>query len=162
MLDLSAGAGGIAYAIMFQVARRQLLQNLNVICDSPLAYKRRYDRAVAVATETGARLAIIECDCPDDAVLRDRIIARQSLTLASHHTTDWAAVEAFRARESPAGVLLCAAWTYHLPATAEPKRTSSRPCTGSRGGCVDRLSLGANRVNRLSPILIGVRLGLAL
>jgi hypothetical protein len=30
-------AGALAYETMFNVVRRQLLQGLNVICDSPLA-----------------------------------------------------------------------------------------------------------------------------
>ena len=64
--DATPHAGGLAYDIMFNVARRQLLQGLSVICDSPFAYRRCYDRAVEIAQETGAALAVVECRCTDE------------------------------------------------------------------------------------------------
>ncbi len=91
-------AGGLAYAIMFNVARRQLLQGLNVICDSPFAYRRCYDRAQEIAQETRSALVIVECRCSDTATWRRRVEARQRLALPHHHTTDWAAVQAFHRR----------------------------------------------------------------
>ena len=89
---------GLAYAIMFNVGRRQLRQGLSVICDSPLGYRRTYERAAQIADETGASLAVIECHCPDEGVWRQRIAARRFLPLPTHHTTDWAAVQAFHRR----------------------------------------------------------------
>jgi predicted kinase len=83
---------------MFNIARRQLLQDLSVICDSPLGYRLTYESAAHIATETGATLAIVECHCPDLNTWRSRIEARQSLTLPAHHTITWAAVEAFQQR----------------------------------------------------------------
>jgi predicted kinase len=91
-------AGGLAYDIMFNVARRQLLQGLSVICDSPFAYRRCYERAVNIAQETGAALAVLECRCADETTWRQRVEARQERALPQHHTTDWAAVQAFRRR----------------------------------------------------------------
>lgn len=91
-------AGGLAYAIMFSVARRQLRQGLSVICDSPFAYRRCYERAKEITEEAGTALAIIECRCPDEAIWRQRIEARQALDLPRHHTTDWAAVQSFHDR----------------------------------------------------------------
>lgn len=58
--DEIPGIGGLAYEIMFNVARRQLLQGLNVICDSPLVARESYDRAKAIANETQAYLAVID------------------------------------------------------------------------------------------------------
>src|SRR2546429_9180559 len=43
------GAGGYSYDVMLAVARRQLLQGLDVICDSPMVYAITYERARAVA-----------------------------------------------------------------------------------------------------------------
>jgi predicted kinase len=91
-------AGALAYETMFNVARRQLLQGLNVICDSPLAYRRAYENATRIAKETNACLAIVECQCPDEDVWRCRIGARQALDLPTHHTTNWAAVRSFQLR----------------------------------------------------------------
>ncbi len=92
--DQMPGAGGLAYDIMFNIARRQLLQGLHVICDSPLSSLRGYQHAQEIAAETHASLVLIECCCCDEALWRDRINARQSLALPAHHQTDW---EAFRA-----------------------------------------------------------------
>ncbi len=89
-------SGGLSYATMFNVARRQLLQGLSVICDSPLTYANVYARARQVAAETGALLAIIECRCNDDRILRQRIEARKALNLPAHHTTDWERFRAYR------------------------------------------------------------------
>jgi predicted kinase len=96
--DAVPQAGGLAYAIMFNVARRQLVQGLSVICDSPFAYRRCYERAQEIVQEAQAALAIVECRCSDEAVWRRRVEARQALALPAHHTTDWAAVQAFQQR----------------------------------------------------------------
>jgi predicted kinase len=82
-------AGGLAYDVMWSVARRQLLQGLSVICDSPLTFARSYGRAVQIAREVGARIAIVECTCPHDTIWRERIEARKALALPAHHQTDW-------------------------------------------------------------------------
>ncbi len=85
---------GLAYDIMFNVARRQLLLGLSVICDSPLTGGPWH--AVQVAEETGATLAVVECRCPDEAVWRERINARRALNLPAHHQTDWDAMQPLR------------------------------------------------------------------
>jgi predicted kinase len=70
-------AGGLAYNIMFNVARRQLRQGLSVICDSPFAYRRCYECAVGTAQETGAALAVVECRCADEKTWRRRASTRR-------------------------------------------------------------------------------------
>ncbi|HLL78815.1 MAG TPA: AAA family ATPase [Ktedonobacteraceae bacterium] len=82
-------AGGLAYDTMFNIARRQLLQELNVICDSPLNYTVSYEKAQQVAAETQANLAIIECFCSDEQIWSQRINTRKSLQLPAHHQADW-------------------------------------------------------------------------
>jgi predicted kinase len=90
ILDAQVPAsGGLAYETMWNVARRQLLQGLNVIADSPLTFLMAYEKARAIAQETGATLAIIECRCSDEQVWRQRINARKELQLPAHHQTDW-------------------------------------------------------------------------
>jgi predicted kinase len=91
-------AGRLAYESMFNVARRQLLQGLNVICDSPLAYRISYAKVQQIAAETHARLAIIECYCSDEQEWRRRINARKLLKLPAHHQTDWMNMQAYVAR----------------------------------------------------------------
>lgn len=86
-------AGPLAYEAMFRVARRQLLLGLSVICDSPLTGQIGYDHAVHLAHEMGATLAVVECQCPDEAIWRERINARKALRLPAHHQTDWDAMQ---------------------------------------------------------------------
>lgn len=88
-------AGPLAYEIMFNIARRQLLQGLNVICDSPLTGSISYEHAQAIATETHASLGIIECQCSDMSLWEQRINARKALHLPAHHQTDWHAFQDF-------------------------------------------------------------------
>jgi predicted kinase len=86
-------AGGLAYDIMFNIARRQLLQGLNVICDSPLVSSISYQRARNIAAETSTSLAVIECRCSDEWLWRQRIDGRKTIQLPAHHQTNW---EAFK------------------------------------------------------------------
>ncbi len=78
---------------MFNIARRQLLQGLNVICDSPL---RGGSWHAQIADETQATLVIVECQCPDESIWRDRINSRKAMNLPAHHQTDWETMQAHR------------------------------------------------------------------
>jgi len=89
-------AGGLAYDIMFQIARCQLLQGLNVIRDSPLTGRMAYAHAQTIATETYANLVLIECICSDEFLWRQRIDARKTLGLPAHQQTDWDAFQDYR------------------------------------------------------------------
>lgn len=93
--DQTQTAGPLAYMLMFNIARRQLLQHLNVICDSPLTGSIAYERAQAIANEAHASLAIVECICSDEALWRERINGRKALHLPAHHQTNWETFQAF-------------------------------------------------------------------
>ena len=86
-------AGPLAYDIMFHVARRQLLQGMSVICDSPLTGTRGYEHAQEIAHEAHASLAILECTCSDHVLWQQRIEGRQHLQLPAHHQTNWDAFQ---------------------------------------------------------------------
>ena len=88
-------AGPLAYKIMFNIARRQLLQGFNVICDSPLTGNISYERAQRIATKTNASLAILECICSDESLWEQRIDGRKALQLPAHHQTDWDTYQTF-------------------------------------------------------------------
>lgn len=90
-------AGPLAYETMFNVVRRQLLQGLNVICDSPLAYRLGYEKVRQIAAEAHARLIVIECYCSDEREWSRRINARKALHLSAHHQVDWDAMQAYLA-----------------------------------------------------------------
>lgn len=85
----SSVAGVLSYDIMFNIARRQLLQGLSVICDSPLTGIVAYEHAQAIAKETDASLGVIECQCSDTLLWEQRINNRKVLHLPAHHQTDW-------------------------------------------------------------------------
>jgi predicted kinase len=93
--DNSQAPDGLSYDIMFHIARRQLLQGLSVICDSPLTSNIGYQRAQAIAAETQAMLAILECACTDNAQWSQRINMRKTLPLPAHHQTDWNAFQGY-------------------------------------------------------------------
>lgn len=93
--------GGVAYDIMFRIARRQLLQGFNVICDSPLTAPMSYDHAQAIARETQATLAVIECICSDETLWKRRITSRKVLGLPTHHQTDWDRFQEYRRLYAP-------------------------------------------------------------
>jgi predicted kinase len=101
-------AGGLSYDIMFNIARRQLSQGLNVICDSPLTSCTAYEHAQATVTETRAHLGIIECHCSDETLWKQRINDRKALQLSVHRQTDWEAFQVFlrRARTQTSPTLL--------------------------------------------------------
>lgn len=92
-------AGGPSYDVMIRVVRRQLLQGLSVIADSPLP-RQAYDGLVRVAGESDSLLLVLECRCSDEVAWRARIKHRRSLDLPAHHTTTWEAVEEFRRRHT--------------------------------------------------------------
>ncbi|MEM8529205.1 MAG: AAA family ATPase [Chloroflexota bacterium] len=82
-------AGGLAYTTMFNIARRQLVQGLSVICDSPLSEIGGYTAAACVAHDTGSNLIIVECICSSPEEWQRRIEQRAALRLPSHHITTW-------------------------------------------------------------------------
>ena len=93
-------AGGLAYSAMFNVARRQLLQGLSVICDSPLSEPMGYTAVCCVAHDASARLVVIECVCSSREEWRRRIERRAALRLPAHHVVSWDDLEAhLRRRE---------------------------------------------------------------
>ena len=87
----------LAYDVMFNIARRQLQQGLNVICDSPLTYADLYTQAQEAASEAGAKLVVLECFCSDEAEWQRRVDARGELGLAAHHMSSWEKLLAYRA-----------------------------------------------------------------
>lgn len=91
-----AVAGPLAYEILFRVARRQLLQGLSVICDSPLSGRIAYERARQIAAEAQAPLRILTCVCSSEEIWQERITGRKTLQLPAHHQTDWEAFQHIR------------------------------------------------------------------
>jgi predicted kinase len=90
--------GGLAYTAMFNVARRQLLQGLSVICDSPLSEVHGYTAACCVAHDTAAHLFVVECVCSSPEEWRRRVEQRAALRLPAHHITSWEDLEAHMRR----------------------------------------------------------------
>lgn len=86
----------LAYSVMFNIARRQLQQGLNVICDSPLTYAGLYAQARQVASEAGAKLVVLQCMCSDEREWQRRVDARGELGLPSHHMSSWDKLQAYR------------------------------------------------------------------
>lgn len=94
-------ADALAYAIMLNVVRRQLTQGLTGIADCTLV-EATYRDVLALAAETGASLAVLECRLPDETLWRARIEARRGRDLPAHRMTTWASAERYRARYATA------------------------------------------------------------
>ncbi len=97
----SPDAGGLAYEVMFSIARRQLALGLSVICDSPLAFEQAYRVARDMATSHETMLVVIETRCQDAALWRQRIEQRGVLGLAAHHQTTWDGLQRYLAEAGP-------------------------------------------------------------
>lgn len=115
----AAESGGLAYEVMFNIARRELRLGLSTIVDSPLVSKWAFEHACQLAEETAADLRIVECRCADSAVWRKRIEQRQSLGLPSHHQTTWPGLETYLEKANaqaayPISVPLLIVDTSHL------------------------------------------------
>ena len=92
-------AGGLAYDVMLNIVRRQLLQGLDVICDSPMTHRITYERVQHIAKETHAHLAIVECFCSDEHLWSKRVNARKTYGLPAHHVIDWETLQAYRRQQ---------------------------------------------------------------
>ncbi len=96
--ELVPDADGLAYDVMLNIVRRQLLQGLNVICDSPLTHLVTYEQAQHITQKTHADLAIVECFCSDERLWSERVNARKSYGLPSHHMIDWETIQEYRSK----------------------------------------------------------------
>ncbi len=88
-------AGNLSYDVMLNIVRRQLLQGLDVICDSPFTHLTTYEQVQHIAKKTHAHLLIIECFCSDEELWSKRINNRKSYNLPSHHMIDWETVQTY-------------------------------------------------------------------
>ena len=88
-------AGALAYDVMLNIVRRQLLQGLDVICDSPFTHLITYEYAQKMAEETYAQLVVVECFCSDELLWSQRINARKTYGLPFHHMIDWETLQAY-------------------------------------------------------------------
>ncbi len=109
----------LAYNVMLNIARRQLLQGLNVVCDSPLTHLTTYIHAQNIALETHASLVIVECFCSDELLWQQRVGARKQRGLPAHHLVDWETLQAYR-REHHAEASFPITHPHLLVDTARP------------------------------------------
>lgn len=81
----------LAYAILWQVVRRQLQLGLSVIADSPLSYPESYAAGRQLAAEHGAGLLVVEIRLAE-AEWRRRLDARPP-SASSHKIAGWPAMQ---------------------------------------------------------------------
>lgn len=92
--------GGLAYITMFRIARRQLMLEQSVICDSPLSEDQGYAAAQRITSETESTLLVIECVCSSRTVWRQRIEQRAALGEPAHEIASWSDLEQHLARRA--------------------------------------------------------------
>lgn len=79
--------GFFSYELMFALAREQLQLGLSVVVDSPLTYRRTYERCAAIAAECTVPMLVVHCQCPSD-VQRRRLEERKG-RVSSFQITSW-------------------------------------------------------------------------
>jgi predicted kinase len=88
-----AGYGTLAHDLMWMAAGSLLDQGFSVVCDTNLIASRNYAEACRVASESCAKLLVIECVCSDEAVWRHRIESRAGLP--ARYLSDWDAFQQY-------------------------------------------------------------------
>lgn len=129
----------LAYTIMWSVVRRQLELGLSVIVDSPLSYAVGYATGQELATQTCARLLVIEVTL-DEATWRARLEQR-ARTETGHKIAGWPAMQALL--HSYAGC-----WQYPIEPDHLLQLDGSRPLDQLYAAVQTRLScpLGVHSV----------------
>jgi predicted kinase len=72
-------AGGAAYEVYFDLAEAMVRLGHAVILDNPVFWPRVEARWQQLAAEAGSPLLMIECVCPDGALLRHRLATRDAV-----------------------------------------------------------------------------------
>lgn len=75
----------ISYDIMMNVTKRQLINGLSVIVDSPLSRKSLYERLTSLAKTFGARVVVLECTASDHRLWNDRLVQRRLNSQGMYH-----------------------------------------------------------------------------
>lgn len=99
-------SNALSYAIMWNVAGRQLQLGLSVIVDSPLTYPDQFGAASAMADRYGAAVLVVETQLPE-SVWKQRLADRDP-SLSQHKIAGWEAM-----RQMLASYEGC--WRYPIP-----------------------------------------------
>lgn len=75
----------ISYDIMIGMTRKQLLNGLSVIVDSPLSRKSVYNQLKHIATTFGATVIILECISSDQSIWNNRLEQRRAKAKGMYH-----------------------------------------------------------------------------
>lgn len=70
---------------MINATKRQLINGLSVIVDSPLSRKSLYKRLTSLAKTFGARVVVLECTASDHRLWNDRLVQRRLNCKGRYH-----------------------------------------------------------------------------
>src|SRR5947209_9813864 len=62
--------GQFSYELMFALAREQLQLGLSVVIDTPLTYRRTYEKCQEIAQDIHTPMLVVHCQCPPDVQKR--------------------------------------------------------------------------------------------
>lgn len=88
--------GSFSYGLMFALAREQLQLGLSVVVDTPLTYRRTYERCLEIARECSTPLLVVHCQCPPE-VQKRRLEDRKG-QVSNFQITSWEEWERWRDR----------------------------------------------------------------
>lgn len=80
--------GRLTYDVLFSLASRQLENGVSVVVDTCLAYRWLRSKFANVATDCGARMLVVHCEC-DDEMARARIAARVTHGLPHRNLSEY-------------------------------------------------------------------------
>jgi predicted kinase len=92
----SPDAGPFAYKLLFELVREQLGLGLSVVVDTPLTYRRTYDRCLEIAQGFQATMLVVHCQCPPP-VQKCRLEGRKG-QVSDFQITSWEEWERWKPR----------------------------------------------------------------
>lgn len=96
----TARSSELAYDLLSRLAEHQLRMRCSIVLDSMAGSGPVRERWRRLASESSARLLVIECVCSDATVHRQRVGARQG-GIPGWRDPDWSHVEQMRSRYEP-------------------------------------------------------------
>src|SRR5205085_5734782 len=88
--------GQFSYELMFALAREQLQLGLSVVIDTPLTYRRTYEKCQEIAQDCHTPMLVVHCQCPPD-VQKRRLEGRKG-QVSNFQITSWEEWERWRER----------------------------------------------------------------
>lgn len=103
--------GHFSYELMFALAQEQLKLGLSVVVDTPLTYRRTYERCVEIGQMFNTPMLVVHCQCPQE-VQKRRLEGRKG-QVSNFQITSWEEWQQWKTRYEDFDDHGCAIDTSH-------------------------------------------------